>query len=117
MPTITLNDVNVLIKDYLKDDNKVVVITSPEKEGLKKVTEQEVLAALKVNANDLKPYEDKAVASSLLRNPVKAGTLVKKETNDKIGTTTLTLSNGAKVTYKKTDFKNDEILLEAISFC
>jgi zinc protease len=116
LPTITLNDVNVLIKDYLKDDNKVVVITSPEKEGLKKVTEQEVLAALKVNANDLKPYEDKAVASSLLRNPVKAGTLVKKETNDKIGTTTLTLSNGAKVTYKKTDFKNDEILLEAISF-
>ena len=116
LPTITLNDVNVLIKDYLKDDNKVVVITSPEKEGLKKVTEQEVLAALKVNANDLKPYEDKAVASSLLRNPVKGGTLVKKETNDKIGTTTLTLSNGAKVTYKKTDFKNDEILLEAISF-
>ena len=116
LPTITLNDVNVLIKDYLKDDNKVVVITSPEKEGLKKVTEQEVLAALKVNANDLKPYEDKAVASSLLRNPVKAGSVVKKETNDKIGSTTLTLSNGAKVTYKKTDFKNDEILLEALSF-
>ena len=116
LPTITLNDVNVLIKDYLKDDNKVVVITSPEKEGLKKVTEQEVLAALKVNANDLKPYEDKAVASSLLRNPVKSGSVVKKETNDKIGSTTLTLSNGAKVTYKKTDFKNDEILLEALSF-
>jgi zinc protease len=64
----------------------------------------------------LKPYEDKAVASSLLRNPVKAGSVVKKETNDKIGSTTLTLSNGAKVTYKKTDFKNDEILLEALSF-
>jgi LysM repeat protein len=81
-----------------------------EKEGLKKVTEQEVLAALKVNANDLKPYEDKSVASSLLRNQVKAGSVAKKETNDKNGSTTLTLSNGAKVTYKKTDFKNDEIL-------
>ena len=51
-----------------------------------------------------------------MRNPVKAGSIVKKETNDKIGATTLTLSNGAKVTYKKTDFKNDEILLEAVSF-
>jgi zinc protease len=28
----------------------------------------------------------------------------------------LFLSNGAKVTYKKTDFKNDEVLLEAVSF-
>ncbi|WP_291132749.1 M16 family metallopeptidase [Flavobacterium sp. UBA7682] len=116
LSSINLAQVNGFIKDFIKDDNRVVVITSPEKEGLKKVTEKEVLAAITVNANDLKPYEDKAVASSLLRNPVKAGSIVKKETNDKIGATTLTLSNGAKVTYKKTDFKNDEILLEAVSF-
>ncbi len=116
LPTISLNTVNGLIKDFIKDDNRVVVITSPEKEGLKKVTEAEVLDALKVNSNDLKPYEDKAIASSLIRNPLKEGSITKKETNDKIGTTTLTLSNGAKVTYKKTDFKNDEILVEGISF-
>jgi len=116
LPTINLTQVNGLIKDFIKDDNRVIVITSPEKEGLKKVTEAEVLDALKVNTNDLKPYEDIAVASSLIRNTVKEGSVAKKETNDKIGATTLTLSNGAKVTYKKTDFKNDEIMLEAISF-
>ena len=116
LPTINLTQVNGLIKDFIKDDNRVIVITSPEKEGLKKVTEAEVLEALKVNTNDLKPYEDKAVASSLIRSTVKEGSVAKKETNDKIGSTTLTLSNGAKVTYKKTDFKNDEIMLEAISF-
>ena len=116
LPTINLTQVNGLIKDFIKDDNRVIVITSPEKEGLKKVTEAEVLEALKVNSSDLKPYEDKAVASSLIRNTVKEGSIAKKETNDKIGATTLTLSNGAKVTYKKTDFKNDEIMLEAISF-
>jgi zinc protease len=116
LPTINLPEVNALIKEFLKEDNRVVVITAPEKEGLKKVTEQEVLAAIKVNPADLKPYEDKAVAASLLRNTVTAGSILKKETNDKIGSTTLTLSNGAKVTYKKTDFKNDEILLEAVSF-
>ena len=116
LPTINLTQVNGLIKDFIKDDNRVIVITSPEKEGLKKVTEAEVLEALKVNTNDLKPYEDKAVASSLIRSTVKEGSITKKETNDKIGATTLTLSNGAKVTYKKTDFKNDEIMLEAISF-
>jgi zinc protease len=115
LPAINLSEVNAFIKDYLKEDNRVVVITAPEKEGLKKVTEQEVLAAIKVNADDLKPYEDKALAASLLRKTPQPGTIVKKETNDKIGSTTLTLSNGAKVTYKKTDFKNDEVLLEVVS--
>lgn len=116
LPTITLNQVNALIKDFLKDDNRVVVLTGPEKAGLKKATEQEVLAAIKVDPKDVTAYEDKAVAKSLLRKTLAEGAITKKETDSKIGTTTLTLSNGAKVTYKKTDFKNDEILLEGISF-
>lgn len=116
LPTIDLKAVNGLIKDFIKEDNRVVVITAPEKPGLKKVTEQEVLAALKVNEGDLKPYEDKAVAESLLKVAPTPGTIVSTVKDPKIGSTTLTLSNGAKVTYKKTDFKNEEILIEAISF-
>ncbi|UPT71664.1 MAG: insulinase family protein [Flavobacterium sp. JAD_PAG50586_2] len=116
LPTIDLKAVNGLIKDFIKDDNRVVVITAPEKDGLKKVTEQEVLDALKVNESDLKPYEDKAVAESLIKTMPTPGTIVSTVKDDKIGSTTLTLSNGAKVTYKKTDFKNEEILIEAISF-
>ncbi|MDN3676180.1 insulinase family protein [Flavobacterium paronense] len=116
MPSVDLNAVNALIKDYIKEDNRVVVITAPEKEGLKKVTEKEVLETLKVNIADLKPYEDKAVAEKLLKIVPTPGTIVSKVKNDKIGSTTLTLSNGAKVTYKKTDFKNEEILIEAISY-
>ena len=116
LPGIDLKAVNGLIKDFIKVDNRVIVITAPEKEGLKKVTAQEVLEALKVNTNDLKPYEDKAVAESLLKSAPALGTIVSKVKNDKIGTTTMTLSNGSKVTYKKTDFKNEEILIEAVSF-
>lgn len=115
MPLITVQDVNSLIKDYVKEDNRVIILTGPEKAGLKKVTEQEVLAAMKVNADALKPYEDVAVASSLLRNEVKPGSIVSRESNAKIGTKTLILSNGVKVTYKNTDFKNDEVLFEAVS--
>ena len=77
--------------------------------------EQEVLDALKVNSDELKPYEDVAVATSLLRNEVKSGSIVSRESNPKIGTKTLVLSNGVKVTYKNTDFKNDEVLFEAVS--
>lgn len=115
LPGVTLEEVNAAAKGYVKDDNRVIVVTGPEKDGLKKVTEAEVLAALAINDAEVTPYEDVAIAQSLLRNPVKAGSVVKKETDDKIGAVTLTLSNGAKVTYKKTDFKNDEVMMEGIS--
>lgn len=116
LPTIELKDVNGLVKDYIKEDNRVVILTGPEKDGLKKVTEQEVLNTLKVNVDEIQPYAETEIATSLLRKELKPGTITKKETNAKIGTTTLFLSNGAKVTYKKTDFKNDEVLMEAVSF-
>lgn len=116
LPTITVHEVNVLINEYIKDENRVVIFTGPEKEGLIKPTEAEVLNSLKVDISSLKPYEDRDLAESLLRNPVKAGNIVKKETNEKLKTTTLTLSNQAKVTYKITNFKNDEILFEGHSF-
>lgn len=116
LPTITLQDVNSVIHPYLREDNRVIILTGPEKDGLKTPTEKEVLAAIDVSKIDITPYEDAAVAESLIRNDIKAGKVVKTTKNDKLGTTTLELSNGAKVTYKKTDFKNDEILFGARSF-
>lgn len=116
LPQVTLPDLNGFVNEYIKNDNRVVIFTGPEKEGLKKPTEQEVLAVLNMSTDNITPYEDGAVATSLLRNEVKPGTITKKESNAKLGTTTLFLSNGAKVTYKKTDFKNDEVLMNAVSF-
>lgn len=116
LPQIELKDVNGFVKEFIKEDNRVVILTGPEKEGLKKPTEEDVLKTLRVNSDEIKPYVDAIVATSLLRKEVIPGTIVKRESNDKIGTKTLFLSNGAKVTYKKTDFKNDEVLFEAVSF-
>jgi len=116
LPAVKIEDINKLVKDYIKPDNRVVVLTGPQKEGLKQPTEQDVLKILNASTDNLTAYEDVATATSLLRNEVKPGSITKKESNAKLGTTTLTLSNGAKVTYKKTDFKNDEVLFEAVSF-
>lgn len=116
LPTITLKDVNSVIQSYIKDENRVIILTGPEKEGLKAPTEKEVLAALDVSKVEITAYEDAVVAESLIRNEITSGKVVSTTKNDKLNTTTLTLSNGAKVTYKKTDFKNDEILFGARSF-
>ncbi len=116
LPEVTLKEIDKLVHDYIKNDNRVVVFTGPEKEGVKQPTESEVLTVLNSNGDDIKPYEEGVAATSLLRNEVKPGSILKKESNAKLGTTTLFLSNGAKVTYKKTDFKNDEVLMDAVSF-
>ena len=115
LPLITLEEVNSLMKNYLKEENRVIILTSPEKEGLKKVTELEVLEALKINTDEITPYSEKLEAKSLLRNEPKMGAILKRKENKKWGISTLYLSNGAKVSYKKTDFKNDEILFSAVS--
>lgn len=117
LPSIGLDEINALISNYIKDDNRVIVLTGPEKEGVTKVTEQEVRKLLEdVSNSKLEPYEDKEVAESLITNLPPTGTITDYKKDDTLGTTTLSLSNGAKVTYKVTDFKNDEILFDSFSF-
>ncbi len=58
------------------------------------------------------PYKENVVAASLLKAAPVAGKVIKTERNSILGTTTLTLSNGATVCLKPTDFKNDEILFK-----
>lgn len=114
LPTITLAELNKLIQNFIHDDNRVVVVTGPKKEGLKQVTESEILAVLdEVKEAEIKPYEDEVIAQDLMSDLPEAGAIVKEETDDLVGKVTLTLSNGSKVIYKKTDFKNDEILFSA----
>ena len=117
LPTINLKEINSLISGYIKDENRVVVLTGPEKDGVEQPTEEEVRALFKeIENKELEPYEETEVAESLMTKTPKKGSITKTETNKELGTTTLTLSNGATVTYKKTDFKNDEVLFEAFSY-
>lgn len=116
LPTITVENTNNLIAKYLKEDNRVVILTGPDKEGLVQPTEAQVLSSLTVNKDELTKYAETALAKSLIRNPVVPGTIISKVKNDKLGSTTLKLSNGATVVYKKTEFKNDQVIFDAISF-
>ncbi|SHG42582.1 M16 family metallopeptidase [Winogradskyella jejuensis] len=120
LPNIKLSEVNALIKDFLHDDNRLVVLTGPKKDGLKKVTEEEVIALLdEVKTSDIKDYEDEAVRSEMMSEKPEKGSIVDTKVNNAgqlNETTTLTLSNGARITYKKTDFKNDEVLFDAFSY-
>lgn len=116
LPSVTLDQVNNILKNYIKDDSRVIVVTGPKKENAVLPTDAQLLATVDdVKNAQLKPYEDKAAIKTLVEPFKSNGKIVKTEADVKLGTTTFTLSNGAKVTYKKTDFKEDEIVFSAIS--
>jgi zinc protease len=66
--------------------------------------------------SNITAYAEKQIASKMLTKEPVAGKIVKTVKNEKLGTTTFTLSNGAIVCIKPTDFKNDEILLKGSKF-
>ncbi len=116
LPEIKLQEISDLIHTFIHDDNRVIVLTGPEKEGLTQVTEDQIISLLEeIKTTPIEPYKDEEIRSTLIDKFVTAGSIIKTEENPLLGTKTLILSNGAKVTYKKTDFKNDEILFQAYS--
>ena len=115
LPTVTLEQVNAVLPKYVRDDNQVISVMGPQKEGITMPSENEFLSTLaNVKNEKLTPYEDKVAITQLVTNLPKAGKISKIESDSKLGTTTWTLSNGAKVVLKKTDFKNDEIRFAAM---
>lgn len=116
LPTIELAEVNELPKKWITDENGVIVITAPEKEGVDVPTKEEVMQAYKdIKAADIGPYEDNFVASELMVDAT-PGAIESEEQMDDLGVTKLTFNNGATAFLKPTDFKNDEILVESYSF-
>ncbi|SDM26520.1 M16 family metallopeptidase [Chryseobacterium taihuense] len=116
LPKITLEQTNNVLKKYVKEDSRVIVITGPKKETIKYPTEADVLKVFSdLKMAKIEPYQEKESIKNLVKPFQSTGSIAKTETDSKLGTTTFTLSNGAKVTYKKTDFKDDEIMFSARS--
>lgn len=118
LPGITLEEINKMIDSWITDGkNCVIIVTAPEKIGVTVPTEDAVKTIFShVNNTAVEKYTDK-VSDKPLTNSIPIPGKVAKETSDaENGITTWTLSNGAKIVFKQTDFKNDEILFNAFSW-
>ena len=117
LPSISSDVLNGVVAKLLTKENNVITITAPEKEGLKLPSKDEALAIVEaVRAEKIEGYMEEVITEPLVSNLPKAGTIVKEDFNETLGITTWTLSNGMKVAFKSTDFKNDEIMMSAISY-
>lgn len=114
LPGITLKEVNDVAKKMESKQGKFVLLLAPENSTAKLPSNDELLAML-TTAEQLpvKAYEEKAVAKSLLDKAPTPGKITEEKANATLGTTDLTLSNGITITIKPTNFKNDDIQMDA----
>lgn len=116
LPQITLDEVNSVSSELLSKDNRVVLVNSPEKEGLEIPTEEELDGIMTaVSTEKISPYVDKVVEKPLVENVPSPSPIVSSIHYDNINATEWVLGNGVKVLFKPTDFQNDEILFKAFS--
>ncbi len=115
LPQIKLNSVDNMAKHWITDSNMVVLITAPQKKGVKVPTKQEVMTIFETEKTmKLKPYVDKVLRAPLIAHAIKPGKIIQIQKTDSLYEK-WTLSNGMEVFVKPTRFKNDEVLYKAYS--
>jgi zinc protease len=116
IPGISLEELNTECKKYVRSDNQVITITGPEKEGITLPSAAEIKNVLDTYKNaEIKPYVDELAGKTLINKLPPSGKVVKSSTNATFGTTEWILSNGIRIIFKPTDFKQDELMVRGFS--
>ena len=118
-PNIPVQAINQMLPQLITptDSNLVVMIMAQDKEGKVHPTEKDMVAAVAAaRAEKLEAYVDNVKDEPLLDvATIKKGKITKETENKTFGYKELTLSNGATVILKKTDFKDDEVQMQAFA--
>jgi zinc protease len=115
LPTITLDDVNRLASQWITEENRVVIVQAPIKDGVTIPTEAALLAVFDRAARaTVAAYTENVSGDALIASLRPAGRVTASRPIPG-GVTEWKLSNGARVLFKATDFKADEILFSAYS--
>ena len=119
VPNIPVEAINQLLPDLISnsDSNLVVMLLAQEKEGKTYPTEQQMAAAIAAaRAETIEAYVDNVKDEPLVDvTKLQPGKIVSETENKTFDYKELKLSNGATVILKKTDFKDDEVQMQAFA--
>jgi len=118
-PNIPIQAINQMLPELISvtDSNLVVLEMAQEKEGKVYPTEHDMAQAIaRARSAAIEPYVDNVKDEPLVDvTKIQAGKIVSETENTTFGYKELKLSNGATVILKKTDFKDDEIQMQAFA--
>ena len=115
LPLVSLETVNNVAKALIHA-NPTIAISGPEKEGVNIPSEETILAAI-AGQSDLAieaPVEE-VIDTELVKKAPHKGKIKSFRENEEIEATEWILSNGIKVVFHPTEYKADEILMQAFS--
>ena len=117
-PMIPVEAINEVMKELVSvtDTNLVVMSFNTEKEGTVYPTPESIKKAIDtVHGEKLTAWVDNVKQEPLIAKMPAKGKITGEKENKTLGYKELTLSNGARVLLKKTDFKDDEVIIDATS--
>ena len=119
VPNIPVQAINQMLPELISitDSNLVVIEMAQEKEDKVYPTEKDMAAAIAAaRAEKIEAYIDNVKDEPLVDvSKILAGKIVSETENKTFGYKELKLSNGATVIMKKTDFKDDEVQMQAFA--
>ncbi len=116
LPAITLDELNASARARRSGESQVVLVNAPESAAAAVPDAAVLLQAITaVGETELAAYEESLDLGPLIDPLPASGRIVSEQSDSVSGTVTWTLSNGARVILRPTDFQADEILFRAWS--
>lgn len=116
LPQISLQDINPLAKQWITKENRVVIVTGHDKENMPLPDSQALQQLLdEIDQSQPSPFVDQVNDMPLMPEKLSTTPITHTKVFEEVAVTEIQLANGVKVVLKPTNFKNDEILVNAYS--
>ncbi len=116
LPTLSLAEVSDIGDNWMTTENRIILYTASEKEGVYVPSQEEILAVIKdAEAATIEAYQEADLSSPLMKQEPTPGSIVSESYHESVDVTDWQLSNGIRVVLKPTDFKKDQVSFSAFS--
>ena len=116
IPTITVEEVSAKAKQWMTPENRVIVVTGPDKPEAKHLSKEQALAIIsEVENSSIEPYADQVVSTNLISKELKGSKVKSEKKLPEFNAVEWTLGNETKVVFRNADYEKDQVSLVAMS--
>jgi zinc protease len=116
IPTITAEEISAKAKQWMTPENRVIVVTGPDKPEAKHLSKDQALQIMsEVENSKIEPYADQVVSSNLISKELKGSKVKSEKKLPEFNAVEWTLGNETKVVFRQADFEKDQVSLVAVS--